>query len=279
MFYKMHVCGNDFLVIDAISNSLEFSPEKVRRWSDRRKGIGFDQMLVVVPPATSQQDFFVQIVNGDGSVAEQCGNGCAAVCSLLRHLQLTEQSQISLGTLGGDVACEFAEPESSLVTVQLPPPSLNPKDVPFIADNSDYLHRIQLSEPVDKELEVVVLSMGNPHAVIFVENVDAEDLQAIGTALQHHERFPNSVNVELVQVCDRRSIRIRIFERGVGETLACGSGSCAAMVSARLQNRVDRCAILESRGGSVAGEWLGMGEPVRLTCSPELVFEGRGIRM
>ncbi|MCY4142207.1 MAG: diaminopimelate epimerase [Gammaproteobacteria bacterium] len=273
-FFKMHVCGNDFMVVDATSTRLEFNNEKIRYWSDRRTGIGFDQLLVLGHPTATEHDFTLQIYNSDGSAAEQCGNGCAAVFAMARTLELTSSETVALDTPGGVVGCRLGSMHPLRIAVQMRPPTPHTALAPYQSSNDDYLHSIYLPSPMDRSVEAYVLSLGNPHAVVFVDDVRTCDLESLGIALQSHELFPNSTNVEILQHGDRSIGHLRIFERGVGETLACGSGACAAVVAGRLAGLFDDRVAIHMPGGRVNVEWRGAKEPVVLECQPEFVFKG-----
>lgn len=273
-FFKMHVCGNDFMVIDATSRSFSATASDIKKWSNRRKGIGFDQLLVLEPCFAEEKDFRMLIFNGDGESASQCGNGCAAVTKLARELGLTDKTSVTIDTEGGTVVCRIADEERSRATIELPSPNLCSRSVPFLTNDAGYQHQIDLRSPINRTIEATVLSMGNPHAVVLVDDVEATDLISLGMAMQRHEQFPDSVNVGILQCQDRSHGRLRVFERGVGETLACGSGACAAMVAGRLLNVLDDSVEIELPGGSVRVQWEGMTKPVHLTCQPQIIYQG-----
>lgn len=273
-FFKMHVCGNDFMVINATSDPFAASTSDIQRWSSRRKGIGFDQLLVLKPSFSEEHDFRMLIFNSDGGTATQCGNGCAAVVRLVRELGLSDKTNLTLDTEGGTVACHIPDDEENRATVELPSPILCSKNVPFLTDKPGYQHQIELQSPLNRTIEAIVLSMGNPHAVVLVDNVEDTELMRLGMALQSHEQFPDSVNVEILQCQDQNHGKLRVFERGVGETLSCGSGACAAMVAGRLLDVFDDSVEIELPGGHVHVEWEGLNKPVQLTCLPQLIYEG-----
>ncbi len=273
-FFKMHVCGNDFMVVDALSSEFAVDADEVQRWSDRRKGIGFDQLLVLDHPTSEQHDLDLRIYNSDGSIAEQCGNGCAAVLSAAQALKLVDAENVELSTLGGTVACRVVSRIPLRIAVKLCTPMAQPVEPPFQTSNDGYLHSIDLPTQMERPVEAYVLSLGNPHAVVLVNCVDEFDLGALGTALQNHELFPNSTNVEILQPSSRSKGILRIFERGVGETLACGSGACAAVAAGRLAGVFDSRVDVQMPGGSVVVEWSGPQESIVLECQPEFVFKG-----
>ena len=262
------------MVIDATSEKLKASAHDIQQWSDRRKGIGFDQLLVLESPLNVKHDLRMQIFNGDGGSATQCGNGCAAATVLANDIGLIKKDIVVLDTLGGTVKCQRWDDGSPQVTVELPPPVLQPASVPFLTDILGHQHRIELPSPINRCIHATVLSMGNPHAVILVDDTATIDLDALGRSLQQHPQFPESVNVEILQCIDRSHGKLRICERGVGETLSCGSGACASMVAGRLLNRFDSKAKIEMPGGCVYVEWKDPANPVRMSCQPQYVYQG-----
>lgn len=270
----MHVCGNDFMVVNATSETFAAYAKEIQQWADRRKGIGFDQLLVLESSLTQEHDLHMKIFNGDGGSATQCGNGCAAVSALAKDLGLIKKDIVALDTLGGTVICELMDDAEAQVTVELPPPVLRPEGVPFLTDASGHQHQIEIPPPINRCVHATVLSMGNPHAVILVDDVETTDLATLGCSLQHHPQFPDSVNVEILQCSNRNHARLRICERGVGETMSCGSGACAAMVAGRLLNRLESKARIDMPGGNVDVEWEGPTHPVRLSCHPRYIYEG-----
>lgn len=262
------------MVIDATSENLKASAHDIQQWSDRRKGIGFDQLLVLESPLTVKHDLRMQIFNGDGGSATQCGNGCAAATVLANDIGLIKKDIVVLDTLGGTVMCQRWDDGSPQVTVELPPPVLQPESVPFLTDIRGHQHQIELPSPNNRCIHATVLSMGNPHAVILVDDIETIDLDALGRSLQQNPQFPESVNVEILQCIDRSHGKLRICERGVGETLSCGSGACASMVAGRLLKRFDSKAKIEMPGGCVYVEWKGLANPVRMSCQPQYVYQG-----
>ena len=254
----MHGLGNDFMVADFVTQDLTPDPGRIAAWGDRRLGIGFDQFLAVCVPDQPEADFRYRIFNADGSEAEQCGNGARCFARFVAKSQLTVKRSLVLQTLAGDIRTELGE--SGHVTVHLPPPEgCEPVRVPVAGT----------------ELELTKVSTGNPHAVTFVDDVRKADVEAIGSALQSHPMFPDRVNVGFLEVVDRRFARLRVFERGVGETLACGSGACAAMVAARLAGRMDEAARISLPGGKLQMAWPGPGSAVKMTGPATFVYEGR----
>ena len=269
-FAKMHGLGNDFMVVDLVTQRGMPTPEDVRSWSDRRTGVGFDQLLAALPPGDPDADFRMRIFNADGSEAEQCGNGARCFARFVVEEQLTVKRDLLVETAGGSIRTELLDGEQ--VRVDMGVPNTDPAAVPFLADGAATSYVIDLG---DTCVEVTPVSMGNPHAVVFVENVSQADIEGIGGALQHHERFPEQVNVGFLQVVDRRFGRLRVYERGVGETRACGSGACAAMVAARVHEKFESRAKISLPGGKIRLEWQGHGSPATLSGPTQFVYTGR----
>ncbi|MDE0422732.1 MAG: diaminopimelate epimerase [Gammaproteobacteria bacterium] len=269
-FAKMHGLGNDFMVVDLVTQRGMPTPDQVRSWSDRRTGVGFDQLLAVLPPSAPDADFRMRIFNADGSQAEQCGNGARCFAQFVVEEELTVKRDLLVETEGGNIRTELLD--NGQVRVDMGVPSTVPEEVPFLAEEAKTSYVIDVG---DSRVEVTPVSVGNPHAVVFVNNVAHADIDGIGSALQHHERFPEQVNVGFLQVVDRRFARLRVYERGTGETRACGTGACAAMVAARLHDRLEARAKISLPGGKLRLEWQGRGSPATLSGSAKLVFTGR----
>lgn len=276
-FAKMHALGNDFMIVDLLTQRMAPSPERIRAWGDRRTGVGFDQFLAVLPPDDPEADFRYAIFNADGSEAEQCGNGARCFARFVADEGLTPKRQLVLQTAGGTIVTSARK--SGAVQVDMGVPSLQPQDVPFIAkgdgacsgDEAAASCRVE----VDGEaLRLTPVGFGNPHAVLFVDDVASADVERIGSALQHHPQFPKQVNVGFLQVVDRNFGHLRVYERGVGETRACGSGACAAMVAGRLHRRFDDRAKLSLPGGKLRLAWQGPGTSAKLSGAAELVYQG-----
>ena len=271
-FAKMHGLGNDFMIVDLVTQAAELDPARIRAWSDRRTGIGFDQLLAVLPPDEPDKDFRCRIFNADGGEAEQCGNGMRCVAQYVVETRLTAKRrlewQVGLGSahtrlLGG-----------RHVQVDMGVPTTEPQAVPFAVDADAKDSRSHAVEVLGGTVEVTPVGLGNPHAVIFVEDAEAADVAGIGGALQSHRSFPKQANVGFLQVLGRDSGRLRVYERGVGETRACGSGACAAMVAGRLHGRFDDQATLSLPGGELQVAWRGPGETARLSGDAQLVYQG-----
>jgi len=277
-FTKMHGAGNDFIVIDAISQQIDFTPEQWQRLADRRFGIGADQILVVEKPRLPGCDFRYRIYNNDGGEVEQCGNGARAFVKFVSEKGLSDKSSISVETMAGVIAPRL-EVDGS-ITVDMGAPVLAPAQVPFDADGlagvaqgDDLLWPLALPGQTAPVL-VSVVSMGNPHAVQVVDDVDAENLETSGPLIERHARFPRRVNAGYMQVIERGHIKLRVYERGAGETLACGTGACAAVVAGIRRGLLDSPVRVSARGGELSIAWQGEGQPVLMTGPAVTVFEG-----
>ncbi|QKY06794.1 diaminopimelate epimerase [Janthinobacterium lividum] len=279
-FTKMHGAGNDFIVINAIHQDIDFTPAQWQRLADRRFGIGADQILVVEKPRLPGCDFRYRIYNNDGGEVEQCGNGARAFVKFVSEKGLSSKDSIRVETMAGVIAPRL-EPDGS-ITVDMGAPVLEPALVPFdangldgVAQGNDTLWPLDLALPGnDTTVLVSVVSMGNPHAVQVVEDVDAQDLEVTGPRIEHHPRFPRRVNAGYMQIVNRQHVKLRVFERGAGETLACGTGACAAAVAGILRGLLDSPVRISARGGELSIAWQGSGHPVLMTGPAVTVFEG-----
>jgi diaminopimelate epimerase len=265
----MHGLGNDFVVLDAVSTPLRLDANQVRRLADRRFGIGCDQVLIAEPPTSADEDFFYRIFNADGSQAEQCGNGARCIARFVRMRGLTDKTQLVFRTLGGPIETSL-QPNGN-VSVVMGRPRFEPAEIPLKAMERATTYRFDLSEGT---VEFAALSMGNPHAVIAVPDIDDAPVERLGAALQADARFPASVNVGFMEILDRQAARLRVYERGAGETLACGSGACAAAVAGRIWGLLDERVSIELKGGRLMVEWLGKDAAVIMTGPAVTVFEG-----
>lgn len=279
-FTKMHGAGNDFVVIDAINQQLNFSPVQWKALADRRFGVGADQMLVVEKSSLPGCDFRYRIFNQDGGEVEQCGNGARAFVKFVSEKGLTDRRSISVETMSGVISPRLEDDGS--VTVDMGAPVLEPAKVPFdteglegVAEGRDTLWPLVLELGGQKETVLVsAVSMGNPHAVQVVADVDTAPVELTGPLIEHHPHFPKRVNAGFMQLVNRHHIRLRVFERGVGETLACGTGSCAAVVAGIRRGLLDSPVRVDARGGQLSIAWAGEGQPVYLTGPAVTVFEG-----
>ncbi|MEV4779667.1 diaminopimelate epimerase [Burkholderia sp. LMU1-1-1.1] len=279
-FTKMHGAGNDFVVIDGINQQIDLTAAQWKLLGDRRFGVGADQILLVEKPTQPGCDFRYRIFNADGGEVEQCGNGSRAFVKFVSEKGLTDQRSITVETKAGVIAPRL-EADGS-ITVDMGPPVLDPARVPFDAEGLQgerqggaTLWPLVLELAGAKESVLIsVVSMGNPHAVQVVDDVDAAPVELTGPLIEHHPRFPNRVNAGFMQIVDRGHIKLRVFERGVGETLACGTGACAAAVAGIARGLLDSPVRVDARGGQLSISWAGEGQPVLLTGPAVTVFEG-----
>ena len=268
-FTKMHGAGNDFVVFDGVTRPVVLTPEKIRRLADRHFGIGCDQVLVVERPTASGADFRYRIFNADGGEVEQCGNGARCFVRFVRDKRLTAKDEIAVETISGMIYPRL-EPDGN-VTVNMGVPRLDPAEVPFEAGKRENVYDLEVN---GRKVSVTVLSMGNPHAVQVVPEVDNAPVNTQGPLIERHPRFPQRVNAGYMQVVDRAHIRLRVYERGAGETLACGSGACAAVVAGRQRGLLDDKVDVKLLGGTLRVSWAGEGQPVWMTGPAMTVFEG-----
>ncbi|MFZ6773790.1 diaminopimelate epimerase [Undibacterium sp. SXout7W] len=275
-FTKMHGAGNDFVVIDAIHQTINFTPAQWKQIADRRFGIGADQILVVERPQSPDVDFRYRIYNADGGEVEQCGNGSRAFVRFVIEKGLTSQSAIRVETMSGVIEPRM-EADGS-ITVNMGAPILDPAKVPFdatgltpVAEGNDQLWPLEIN---GKQILISTVSMGNPHAVQIVADAEAFPVLTDGPVIEHHPRFPKRVNAGFMQILSRHHIRLRVFERGAGETLACGTGSCAAVVAGIRRGVLDSPVKVTTHGGELSIAWLGEQQPVMLSGPAVTVFEG-----
>jgi diaminopimelate epimerase len=269
-FTKMHGLGNDFMVIDLVSQHAHIQAKHARQWGDRNTGIGFDQLLIVEAPSNPDVDFRYRIFNADGSEVEQCGNGARCFARFVLDKRLTAKRVIRVETKGGII--ELNVRNDGQITVDMGPPRFIPEEIPFNAAEQAPLYEIDVD---GQAVELSALSMGNPHAVIRVDDAEQAPVRTLGPKIEHHPRFPQRVNVGFLQVLDRRQGRLRVWERGAGETQACGTGACAAAVTAISHGWMDSPVQLELNGGRLTIEWAGPGTPVMMTGPAARVFEGQ----
>jgi diaminopimelate epimerase len=268
-FVKMQGLGNDFVMIDAMAHPVILSNEQLRHLADRRFGVGCDQILFVEPSQIADVDFRYRIFNADGGEVQQCGNGARCFARFVHDQGLTDKTEIVVETQKGLIYPRIeADGE---VTVNMGLPRFTPAEIPFLADAASIQYPIELS---GKVYQISVVSMGNPHAVLVVDSVDTAPTGEVGVALESHPRFPERVNVGFMQVMDRHSIRLRVFERGSGETLACGTGACAAVVAGQRLGLLDEGVSVQTRGGSLTIRWAGENQPVLMRGAAVRVFEG-----
>lgn len=268
-FTKMHGLGNDFVVIDAIRQRVELSRDQVRFLADRRFGVGCDQVLLAAPATEPGADFRYRIYNSDGGEVEQCGNGVRCLAVFLAEQGLAEQRDLVIETLGGPTRL-MLQPDGQ-VRVNMGPPRLQPAMIPFEAGTRAVTYPLEVD---GEQLTIAAVSMGNPHAVLQVANVDTAPVARLGPLVEQHPAFPRGVNAGFMEIVDQGHIRLRVYERGAGETLACGTGACAAVVAGRLQQCLGTQVAVDLPGGQLQIEWQGEGEPVWMTGPATTVFTG-----
>ena len=269
-FSKMHGLGNDFMVIDGVSQKVRLSPEKIRQLADRHFGIGFDQLLVVEAPESPEVDFRYRIFNSDGGEVENCGNGARCFAVFVRDRKLTGKNLITVETAGGMMTLQITE--NGEVCVNMGVPRLVPAEIPFEAEAQSLTYSLAVDGIT---LEISAVSMGNPHAVTLVDDVATAPVAQLGPLVERHTRFPQRVNAGFMQVVSSDEINLRVFERGVGETLACGTGACAAVVAGNLRQLIGNNVKVNLPGGSLRISWAGPGEPVMMTGPATTVFHGQ----
>lgn len=269
-FTKMHGAGNDFVVIDCISQQVNMTPERARKIADRHFGIGCDQILLVEPPEQMDVDFNYRIFNNDGSEVEQCGNGARCFAKYVRDRKLCGRNPIRVSTASGII--EITVNKDHTVNVDMGEPIFEPAAIPILAENKAPLYDVDID---GKELSFAAVSMGNPHAVITVEDIDIAPVESLGAQLESHPFFPKKVNVGFMQVVNDQEIRLRVFERGAGETLACGTGACAAVVAGIQTNRLRSPVDVHLAGGTLKIDWQDSRHSVILTGGAKTVFHGQ----
>jgi diaminopimelate epimerase len=269
-FTKMHGLGNDFVVFNAIDQQVRLSAEQCRHIANRQFGVGCDQILLVEPSRETGTDFHYRIFNADGSEVEQCGNGARCFARFVRDQGLTDKQTIDVGTRAGRLRL-YLEPDSE-VRVNMGVPVLEPDLIPFEADRRHTVYPIELD---GETLHISAVSMGNPHAVLIVPSVDSAAVATLGPLMESHPRFPQRVNVGFMEICSGSRIRLRVFERGTGETLACGSGACAAVVAGSIRGLLEPQVQVGLPGGDLVVKWQGENEPVWMKGPAVSVYEGK----
>ncbi len=269
-FTKMHGLGNDFVVVDAVSRKVFFNKKQIELLSDRNWGIGFDQLLVVEPPSNPEMDFRYRIYNSDGTEVEHCGNGARCFAKFVLDRELTNKHIIDVETKRGPIQLRVLN--NGQVTVDMGAPSFVPKDLPFTAEAVQSTYAVETQSGV---YDITPVSVGNPHAVLKVEQLNDELVATVGPELEAHERFPNNVNVGFMEVLSKSEINLRVYERGVGETQACGTGACAAVVAGIKQGWLGSKVTAHLTGGDLQIEWQGGDQPILMTGPAAKVFEGQ----
>lgn len=269
-FTKMHGLGNDFMMLDLISQKVRLRPEQIRRLADRHRGVGFDQLLTVEAPERHDADFKYRIFNADGSEVENCGNGARCFAVFVHDRRLTHKKELLVETAGGLLGLKLAD--QGQVSVDMGVPRLHPDDLPFLAQTQATSYALQVEQ---QTYDIGAVSMGNPHAVLRVESAIQAPVETLGPLIEQHARFPKRVNVGFLEVLDRQSGRLRVYERGAGETQACGTGACAAMVYGRLRGWFDEQVTLQLPGGHLQIHWAGPDQHLTMTGPAQRVFEGQ----
>jgi diaminopimelate epimerase len=268
-FTKMQGLGNDFVVVDATKSPVALTPAQLRFIADRHFGVGCDQLLMVEPPRSADTDFYYRIFNADGGEVEQCGNGARCFVRYVHGRGLTKKTVIRVGTLTGVIEPRLEA--NGEVTVNMGVPEFEPAKIPFAVPARQPLYDLAIDKNI---IKINALSMGNPHAVQVVDNVDTAPVATEGPLIEAHPQFPQRVNAGFMQVVDRAHIRLRVYERGAGETLACGTGACAAVVAGIERGLLDARVRVSTRGGDLVIVWTGAGQPVLMTGPAVTVFDG-----
>ncbi|KPK19846.1 MAG: diaminopimelate epimerase [Betaproteobacteria bacterium SG8_41] len=268
-FTKMQGLGNDFVVLDATTAKISLNSRQLRQIADRHFGIGCDQILQVEAPRRSDTDFYYRIFNADGGEVEQCGNGARCFVRYVHGRGLTKKTEIRVGTLSGVIVPRLES--DGQVTVNMGVPEFDPARIPFEAPGRSLTYELAID---GRRLEISALSMGNPHAIQLVPDIERAPVASDGPLIERHSRFPQGVNAGFVQIVSRQHVRLRVFERGAGETLACGTGACAAVAAARARGLLDERVTVSTRGGDLGISWAGDGKPVMMTGPAVTVFEG-----
>ncbi|WP_444996356.1 diaminopimelate epimerase [Aliikangiella sp. IMCC44359] len=268
-FAKMHGLGNDFMVVDAVTQQIYFTEGQIRKLADRHRGIGFDQLLLIEPPQQPDVDFHYRIFNADGSEVEQCGNGARCLARFVRNVGLTWKHKIRVSTMKGILNLQIMR--NGLVSVDMGEPQLAPDKIPLRYAEQEKSYHVTV-EGISYEFGAV--SMGNPHCVLTVDDVETTDVDKIGGLLTEHSLFPEGANIGFMQKVNNEEIRLRVYERGVGETQACGTGACASAVVGQLQLQMNCKVRVYLPGGHLHIEWHGAGETLKMMGPAELVYQG-----
>jgi diaminopimelate epimerase len=268
-FTKMQGLGNDFVVLDGFTRNLSFTIAQLRQLADRHFGVGCDQLLLVEKPSVPDADFRYRIFNADGGEVEQCGNGARCFVRYVHDRGLTDKTAIRVQTTCGLITPKLEA--DGMVSVDMGAPRFEPRQIPFLAEKQALIYSLRVA---DAEVEIGALSMGNPHAVQIVTDVDAAPVVTQGKLIEAHPQFPQRVNAGYMQILGRHHIKLRVYERGAGETLACGTGACAAVVHGIQRGVLESPVKVSARGGELQIAWAGIGEPVMMTGPAVTVFDG-----
>ncbi len=268
-FTKMHGVGNDFIVFDAPQDRTVLEPARLRALADRRSGIGFDQALVLDSPRRPDSAIFYRIFNADGDEVEQCGNGARCIAALLHHRGLARNGALTLDSPAGLIHARIGR--DARVSVDMGVPNFEPAALPFTAPAAADSYPLEVA---GSSVGIGAVSIGNPHAVLTVDSVETAPVDTLGPQIERHPRFPRRVNVGFLQIVSRAEVRLRVYERGAGETLSCGTGACAAVAVARRRGLLDPQVRVGVRGGELQVNWGGAGEPIWLSGATEISFEG-----
>lgn len=268
-FSKMHGLGNDFMIIDAVTQNIHLSPRQIVRLANRNIGVGFDQLLLVEPPYSPDHDFHYRIYNADGTEVSQCGNGARCLAHFVKHRGLTKKKQLKISTQKGTLFLTVNDDRT--VTVDMGIPQFEPAKIPFKATKEEKTYILRLN---DKTFFCGVVSVGNPHCVLQVNDIEKTDVKGIGQLLENHERFPEKANIGFMQLIDKKRIKLRVFERGIGETISCGSGACAAVAVGILQGSLDNKVEVSSLGGTLYIEWISANKSLFMTSTATHIFDG-----
>ena len=269
-FAKMHGLGNDFMVVDLISQRVHLTSEQIRKLGDRNTGVGFDQLLLVETPQSPDVDFRYRIFNANGEEVEHCGNGARCFARFVHDQRLTGKRSIAVQTCNGRIVLNMDSEQG--VTVDMGEPVLTPKEVPFDAPTQENTYALEHN---GETYNIGEVSMGNPHAVLLVDDVNSAPVIELGSQLEQHPRFPKKANIGFMQIVDRKTIKLRVFERGVGETKACGTGACAAVVAGRQQGLLDDTITTHLTGGDLTIHWQGPSHRLMMTGPATHVYDGQ----
>lgn len=268
-FTKMHGLGNDFMVIDNLDQSVDLNASRIRQMADRYTGVGFDQLLIVNPASVAGAEFDYQIFNADGNEVEHCGNGARCFAKFVTDRQLTQSKSIPVNTLNGVITLVLQD--NGDVTVRMGVPVFEPSCIPFDAPQAAKFYDLEVA---NESMSVGAVSIGNPHVLIRVNDIHIAEVDRLGPLIEKHPRFPNRVNVGFMQIINRQHIKLRVFERGVGETRACGTGACAAVAIAHRQGLLDNSALVSLPGGNLQLHWPDENTSIEMTGPCSTVFEG-----